>query len=31
MCGGIVSESLVQLLATEGINLPKELGNLRSE
>lgn len=22
MCGGIVSESLVQLLATEGINLP---------
>ena len=31
MCGGIISESLVQLLATEGINLPKELGNLRSE
>jgi len=22
MCGGIISESLVQLLATEGINLP---------
>ena len=25
MCGGIVSESLVQLLATEGINLPPEV------
>ncbi len=25
MCGGIVSESLVQLLAVEGINLPPEL------
>jgi len=22
MCGGVVSESLVQILATEGINLP---------
>jgi flavin-dependent dehydrogenase len=25
MCGGIISESLVQLLAVEGINLPPEL------
>jgi flavin-dependent dehydrogenase len=25
MCGGIVSESLVQTLATEGINLPQEV------
>ena len=25
MCGGIISESLVQLLATEGINLPSNV------
>jgi flavin-dependent dehydrogenase len=25
MCGGIISESLVQLLATEGINLPSSV------
>lgn len=25
MCGGIISESLVQLLATEGINLPTDI------
>ena len=25
MCGGIISETLVQMLATEGINLPPEI------